>query len=71
MIDEMTITDPDVLAAPYVTRQPYKPDDHPLREYVCAENNRLKADESGANIDLKLDGQDDPFGPPVDAKKDD
>jgi hypothetical protein len=57
MIDEMTITDPDVLAAPYVTRQPYKPDDHPLREYVCAENNRLKASENGANIDL----EDDPF----------
>ncbi|HSQ95688.1 MAG TPA: hypothetical protein VLM18_06290 [Croceibacterium sp.] len=57
MIDEMTITDPEVLAAPYVTRQPYKPDDHPLREYVCAENNRLKASENGANIDL----EDDPF----------
>ena len=57
MIDEMTITDPEVLAAPYVTRQPYKPDDQPLREYVCAENNRLKASENGANIDL----EDDPF----------
>jgi hypothetical protein len=57
MIDEMTITDPEVLTAPYVTRQPYKPDDHPLREYVCAENNRLKASEGGANIDF----EDDPF----------
>jgi hypothetical protein len=28
-----------------------------LREYVCAENNRLKASENGANIDL----EDDPF----------
>ena len=46
-----------MLTAPYVTRQPYKPDDHPLREYVCAENNRLKASENGANIDL----EDDPF----------
>jgi hypothetical protein len=61
MIDEMTITDPDVLTAPYVTRQPYKPDDQPLREYVCAENNRLTAGENGANIDLKLDDKDDPF----------
>ena len=57
MIDEMTITDPEVLAKPYVTRQPYKPDTVPLREYVCAENNRLKASENGANIDL----EDDPF----------
>ena len=57
MIDEMTITDPEVLAAPYVTRQPYKPDNQPLREYVCAENNHLKASENGANIDF----EDDPF----------
>ena len=62
LIDEMTITDPDVLAAPYVIRQPYKPDTVPLREYVCAENNRLTSDDQkGANIDLKLNGDDDPF----------
>lgn len=65
LIDEITITDPEVLAAPYVMRIPFKPDTVPLREYVCAENNRLTSDDaSGANIDLKLDGEDDPFGPP-------
>jgi hypothetical protein len=71
LIDELTITDPEVLAAPYVMRIPFKPDTVPLREYVCAENNRLtSSDETGANIDLKLDGEDDPFGPlPSDAGK--
>lgn len=71
LIDEMTITDPEVLAAPYVMRIPFKPDTVPLREYVCAENNRLtSSDDTGANIDLKLDGEDDPFGPaPSDAGK--
>jgi len=65
LIDEITITDPEVLASPYVMRIPFKPDTVPLREYVCAENNRLTSDDaSGANIDLKLDGEDDPFGPP-------
>nr|WP_166177598.1 hypothetical protein [Altererythrobacter segetis] len=65
LIDELTVTDPEVLAAPYVTRTPYKPDTAELREYVCAENNRLTSDDAtGANIDLKLDGEDDPFGPP-------
>jgi len=65
LIDEITITDPEVLAAPYVMRIPFKPDTVPLREYVCAENNRLTSDDAtGANIDLKLDGEDDPFGPP-------
>ena len=64
LIDELTITDPEVLAAPYVMRIPFKPDTVPLREYVCAENNRLTSDDTnGANIDLKLDGKDDPFGP--------
>jgi hypothetical protein len=70
MIDEMTITDPEVLAEPYVTRQPFKPDTVPLREYVCAENNRLTAGEDGANIDLKLNGEGDPFGPlPAETEK--
>jgi hypothetical protein len=71
LIDEMTITDPEVLAEPYVTRVAFKPDNQPLREYVCAENNRLTSDDkNGANIDLDLEGNpdnpDDPFGPPVD-----
>jgi len=70
LIDEMTITDPDVLAEPHVTHVAFKRDTVPLREYVCAENNRLTSDgEKGANVDLELDGNpenpDDPFGPPV------
>ncbi len=70
LIDEMTITDPDVLAQPYVTHVAFKRDTEPLREYVCAENNRLTSDdEKGADVDLELDGNpenpDDPFGPPV------
>jgi len=65
LIDELTITDPEVLVAPYVMRIPFKPDTVDLREYVCAENNRLTSDDAtGANVDLKLDGKDDPFGPP-------
>ena len=63
---ETTITDPDVLAAPYVTQAAYarKPD-WEIREYVCAENNRLvSGEEGGANIDLGLEegAEDDPFG---------
>lgn len=70
LVDEMTITDPDVLAEPYVTHVAFKRDTGPLREYVCAENNRLTSDdEKGANVDLELDGNPedpfDPFGPPV------
>jgi hypothetical protein len=73
LIDEITITDPEVLTQPYVTRVAFKPDDQPLREYVCAENNRLTTDnEKGANIDLELEGNaDDPFGPPVDQTPED
>ncbi|TIX49077.1 hypothetical protein [Alteraurantiacibacter aquimixticola] len=53
---EMTITNPDVLARPYVTRIAFKQDDEfPIREYVCAENNRLESGEGGANIDLGFD----------------
>lgn len=66
LIDEMTITDPEVLKEPFVTRVAYKLDNaFPLREYVCAENNRLVSGEHGANIDLGLDEDgEDPFGPP-------
>ena len=38
--------------------------DWEIREYVCEENNRLTAGEDGANIDLGLDDEEDPFGPP-------
>lgn len=67
LIDEMTITDPEVLREPFVTRVAFKLDNSfPIREYVCSENNRLVAGEDGANIDLGLEdepGDEDPFGP--------
>jgi hypothetical protein len=53
---EFTITNPEVLARPYVTRVAYRLDNEfPLREYVCSENNRLQSGEHGANIDLGFD----------------
>jgi hypothetical protein len=71
LVIEMTLTDPEVLAEPFVTKIAYKPDNaFPIREWVCAENNRLRSHEGeGANIDLGLDedeGEDDPFGGPDD-----
>ncbi|WP_305097664.1 hypothetical protein [Croceibacterium aestuarii] len=62
MVDEITIEDPEVLMEPYVTKVAFKLDNSfPMREYVCAENNRLESGDGGANIDLKLDDKDDPF----------
>lgn len=63
---ETTITDPEVLAEPLVQQLAFrKQPDWDIREYVCQENNRLTADEGGANIDLDLEfDPDDPFGPP-------
>ena len=62
MIDEMTITNPDVLTEPFVVRIAYRLDNSfPIREYVCAENNRLTTDGHGANIDLGLEEEEDPF----------
>lgn len=62
---ETTITDPDMLSAPLVSQAAYsrKPD-WEIREYQCAENNRLVSGEEGAaNIDLGLDEEgEDPFG---------
>ncbi len=66
IIIEMTIEDPQVLAAPFVIRQPYdRKDDWEIREYICQENNRDAADAEGrASLDLGLDQEaDDPFGP--------
>lgn len=62
---ETTITDPDVLAAPFVQQAAYKRrPEWDIREYVCAENNRLTSGEEGAaNIDLGLEDDEDPFGP--------
>src|SRR5690606_24397148 len=62
---ETTITDPEVLAEPLVQQSTFrKQPDWEIREYVCAENNRLGEGENRANIDLGLDeGSEDPFGP--------
>jgi hypothetical protein len=61
---ETTVTDPEVLAAPYVTQAAYRRrTEWDIREYVCAENNRLTDEEGGANIDLGLgEDEEDPFG---------
>ena len=63
MVVEMTFTNPDLLTEPFSTRIAYKLDNSfPMREYVCAENNRLRTDRHGANIDLGLEEEgDDPF----------
>lgn len=48
MTVETTITDPALFTEPYVQRQNYKLEkDWTIREYVCEENNRDKADEFG------------------------
>lgn len=63
---ETTITDLDVLTAPFVLQFAYKKElEWQIREYVCEENNRLRSDENGANIDLRLDEDEmlDPFVP--------
>ena len=63
---ETTITDPQVLAEPLVQQLAFKREPAwDIREYVCAENNRLVDDAGGANIDLGLDDEGDPFGPPT------
>lgn len=65
LIVEMTFTNPELLAEPYVARVAYRLDNEfPIREYVCAENNRLMQGEDGANIDLGFEIEDDPFAPP-------
>ena len=63
---ETTITDPDVLTAPYVTQLAFRKEaDWQIREYVCEENNRLTSgEEGGSNIDLGLD-EEDPFAEPA------
>ncbi len=68
LFDEMSITDPETLTEPFVIRVAYKLDNaFPLREYVCAENNHLITGENGgANIELDLGDDDDPFGQPLD-----
>ena len=60
LVDEITITDPDLFAEPYVMTQAYTlQPDWEMREYVCEENNRDAADAEGRpSMDL---GEDDPF----------
>jgi hypothetical protein len=61
---ETTISDPDVLTAPYVQQLAFRREaDWQIREYVCEENNRLTSGtEGGSNIDLGLDEDgEDPF----------
>lgn len=66
LVVEMTVTDPEVLAEPYSSRVYFRRQNQfPIREYVCAENNRLTTGEDGANVDLGLDDEGDPFGPPI------
>lgn len=61
LLIEFTITNPEVLAQPFVTRVAYRLDNEfPIREYVCSENNRLTTGEGGANIDLGFDHLDAP-----------
>ena len=64
---ETTITDPDVLTAPYVQQLAFRKEaDWEIREYVCEENNRLTSGtEGGSNIDLGLDEEEDPFAEPA------
>jgi hypothetical protein len=55
---ETTITDPDVLQAPYTsTRTLRRHRDWTIAEYICEENNRNFVDESGkAGVDLSNPG---------------
>ncbi len=61
---ETTITDPDTLAEPLVQQLAFRRQPTwEIREYVCNENNRLVEGENGANVDLGLEEEGDPFGP--------
>ena len=65
---ETTITDPEVLAAPYTTtRTLARHRDWTISEYICEENNRNSVDASGkAGINLSIPGG----NPPLYPKKD-
>lgn len=66
LLIETTVTNPEIFTEPFVTTQAYALEaDWEIREYVCAENNRLVTGEGGANVDLGLDDfdEEDPFGP--------
>ncbi|OYW44488.1 MAG: hypothetical protein B7Z08_11515 [Sphingomonadales bacterium 32-68-7] len=60
LVDEITITDPTLLAEPYVMTQAYTlQPEWEMREYICQENNRDGADAQGRPL-MEL-GEDDPF----------
>ena len=66
LIVEMTFYNEELLEEPMTTKIAYRLDNEfPMREWICAENNRLVSGEDGANIDLGFDHLDepDPFGP--------
>jgi hypothetical protein len=56
MTIETTITDPDVLAAPYTTNSSLRRHrDWTITEYICEQNNRNSVDDSGkAKIDVSI-----------------
>jgi hypothetical protein len=56
MAFETTVTDPEALAAPYVTRNTLRRHrDWTIAEYICQENNRNSVDAGGkAGIDLTI-----------------
>jgi len=61
LVDEITLTDPDLFAEPYVMVQNYTlQPDWEMREYVCQENNRDGADAEG-RPSMDLGSADDPF----------
>ena len=63
LLVETTITDPNLLTEPFTEMMAFRVEPGwEMREYVCAENNRLTNEEGGANIDLGF-GDEDPFGP--------
>ena len=61
LTDEITVSDPDLFAEPYVMVQNYTlQPDWEMREYVCQENNRDAADAEG-RPSMNLGAEDDPF----------
>ena len=61
LTDEITITDPGLLAEPYVMVQNYTlQPDWEMREYVCQENNRDDVDAEG-RPSMDLGDTEDPF----------
>jgi hypothetical protein len=52
--DQITLTDPDTFATPWVVTKTYKRTKDPVNEYVCEENNRNPVDANGVTgVSLK------------------